>query len=685
VNEEIASMANFLVANNDDAGIGSLRQAIMDANVAPGLDTIVFDTAGLFATPQTIALLAELPAITDSVDISGTGSAMLTIQRDPGAAVNFRIFDVENAAATTPISVIISGLTLSGGLTSVGGAISSVGENLSLDGVVVSGNVADINAGGIYFAGGNGSTLSITHSSIIGNSAGTFGGGLYIDFATSVLLGDDTISGNTALFGSAMYLAQGSITATLNVSTGSATIAGIDAIFGPGALAKAGAGMLVLADSNQYVGGTALEAGTLDLAALQAAGPGIITFASGSQTLRIENAALSGNAFTNTIDSFGTGDAIDLAGLVFAPGATVTYNTSSHLLAVTSNGITDMLTLTNPASTHFIAASDGAGGTKVLLGPAGSVLHDFNADGNSDVLWRQDGSGQIYLWEMNGLQIKEEGSPPHAPVTNDWHVQGVGDFDGDFSSDFLWRQDGSGQVYVWEMNGLQVTAEGAVEHAPVTTDWHVQGVGDFNGDGKSDVLWRQDGSGQVYVWEMNGQQVQAEGAVAHAFVTDDWHVQGIGDFNGDGNSDVLWRQDGSGQVYVWEMNGQQVQAEGAVAHAPVTTDWHVQGIGDFNGDGNSDVLWRQDGSDQVYVWEMNGQQVHAEGAVAHAPVTSDWHVESVNDFNGDGNSDVLWRQDGSGQVYVWEMTGQQVQAEGAVAHAPVTSDWQIFSDQNFII
>src|SRR4029453_12367472 len=142
------SMANFLVENNANVGIGSLRDAIMNANAAPGLDTIVFDTAGLFAPPQTIALLAELPAITDSVDISGTGSAMLTIQRDPGAAVNFRIFDVENAAATTPISVIISGLTLSGGLTSVGGAISSVGENLSLDGVVVSGNVADINAGG---------------------------------------------------------------------------------------------------------------------------------------------------------------------------------------------------------------------------------------------------------------------------------------------------------------------------------------------------------------------------------------------------------------------------------------------------------------------------------------------------------------------------------------------------------
>jgi len=120
------------------------------------------------------------------------------------------------------------------------------------------------------------------------------------------------------------------------------------------------------------------------------------------------------------------------------------------------------------------------------------------------------------------------------------------------------------------------------------------------------------------------------------------------------------------------MNGQQVQAEGAVAHAPVTADWHVQGIGDFNGDGNSDVLWRQDGSVQIYVWEMNANRFKRR-ALSRTPQSPRLARPGVGDFNGDFNSDLLWRQDGSGQVYVWEMNGQQVQAEGAVAHAPVTT------------
>jgi FG-GAP-like repeat/FG-GAP repeat len=159
-------------------------------------------------------------------------------------------------------------------------------------------------------------------------------------------------------------------------------------------------------------------------------------------------------------------------------------------------------------------------------------------------------------------------------------------------------------------------------------------------------------------------------------------VQGTGDFNGDGNSDILWRHN-SGQVYIWEMDGLGIKAEGSVVHAAVPNDYHIQGIGDFDGDGKSDILWRHD-SGQVYIWEMNGLQVKAEGTVVHAPVGNDWHVEDIGDYNNDGKSgDILWRHD-SGQVYTWEMNGLQIAAEGGAPHAPVPSDWHIFSQHNFV-
>jgi hypothetical protein len=73
---------------------------------------------------------------------------------------------------------------------------------------------------------------------------------------------------------------------------------------------------------------------------------------------------------------------------------------------------------------------------------ARDVSHDFDGDGKSGVLWRHD-SGQVYFWEMNGLGIKNEGGVAHAPVPNDWRIQGAGDFDGDGNNDVLWRHDRS--------------------------------------------------------------------------------------------------------------------------------------------------------------------------------------------------------------------------------------------------
>jgi hypothetical protein len=87
---------------------------------------------------------------------------------------------------------------------------------------------------------------------------------------------------------------------------------------------------------------------------------------------------------------------------------------------------------------------------------------------------------------------------------------GTGDFDGDGKYDILW-QDTSGNVVVWLMNGAQVVQAANVGNAPPTV-WSITETGDYNGDGKSDILWR-DTSGNVSVWFMNGAQItQAAGA-----------------------------------------------------------------------------------------------------------------------------------------------------------------------------
>jgi len=79
-------------------------------------------------------------------------------------------------------------------------------------------------------------------------------------------------------------------------------------------------------------------------------------------------------------------------------------------------------------------------------------------------------------------------------------------------------------------------------------------VGDFNGDGWPDILWRNASSGLNYVWYMNGATYIGNDQIMT--VSDlTWQIVGVGDFNGDGKPDILWRNTSSGLNYVWYMNG----------------------------------------------------------------------------------------------------------------------------------
>src|SRR5262249_57074392 len=79
--------------------------------------------------------------------------------------------------------------------------------------------------------------------------------------------------------------------------------------------------------------------------------------------------------------------------------------------------------------------------------------------------------------------------------------------------------------------------------------WAIVGQRDFNGDGMTDILWRNGTNGQVLVWLLNGTSViggGSPGAPSNA-----WSVAGTADFNNDGLGDILWYNSGTGQVDIW--------------------------------------------------------------------------------------------------------------------------------------
>ncbi len=247
----------------------------------------------------------------------------------------------------------------------------------------------------------------------------------------------------------------------------------------------------------------------------------------------------------------------------------------------------------------------------------------------------------------------------------------VEDFNGDCRSDILWRNSTSQQVYEWLMNGTTIASSGSP--STPTSDWVIQGTGDFNGDGYADILWRNTNSGEVYIWLMNGTTIASSGS-PYTLADPTWVIQGVGDFDGDGKSDILWRNTTTGEVYIWLMNGTAIKSSGS-PYTLADSTWVIQGVGDFDGDGKADILWRNTTTGQVVIWLMNGTTIKSNGS-PYTLADSTWVIQGVGDFDGDGKSDILWRNTNSGEVFIWLMNGTAIASSGS-PYTLADSTWVI--------
>ena len=321
-------------------------------------------------------------------------------------------------------------------------------------------------------------------------------------------------------------------------------------------------------------------------------------------------------------------------------GQSVTISTDGDTVAI--GGSTDNSTV---------------GAAWVFTKPA---AHDLDASGESDIVWRQNG-GEVAVWLTKNGSVLSSAGLGIVPTT--WSMIGQRDFDGDGNADLLWR-DTAGNLAVWFMQGSTVTSSKLIGNVP--TSWSVVGLGDFNGDGNADIVWRNT-NGDVAIWLMNSEQVLSSGVLGN--VPANWSVSGA-----DLNGNIFWRDSTSGTVAVWAVFGLQVLQ--SYNFGAVPSNWSIVGLGDFDGTGFTDILWRDSSSGTVAIWLtkiLGGYGVQTASSLGAVP--SNWSIVETGDFDGDGKSDILWRDANTGTTVIWFLNGTQVSQSTTVG--AVGSDWTI--------
>jgi hypothetical protein len=207
-----ACSLNVTTTADGPAGSGSLRSAIICANVTPGADTITLPagtyTLAIPGTGEDAAATGDLD-ITDSLTIDGAGETTTIVDANS-------LDHVFHIAGTGSVSVEMVGLTLRGGNVSLGPAngggilVDSAGQSLTLRNVTLTANRAGSGGGGIYNTGG---ALTLDSVTVDGNAAVDGNGGGIDNYGSTSLanISNSRIDNNTASNGNGGGIDNGSV------------------------------------------------------------------------------------------------------------------------------------------------------------------------------------------------------------------------------------------------------------------------------------------------------------------------------------------------------------------------------------------------------------------------------------------------------------------------------------------
>lgn len=232
----------------------------------------------------------------------------------------------------------------------------------------------------------------------------------------------------------------------------------------------------------------------------------------------------------------------------------------------------------------------------------------------------------------------------------------------------LWSPSTRHIKYIVMANGEELEERDLINPLPASLEPH--SVGNPDGDGDADILLFDVGNGHTaYLKTADGQQDGT--GVIQIIPSADWTLRGIGDLNGDGHEDVVWRHD-TNLIHYWSVANGAWTGSHNVQH--VAADWTLVALGDISHDYREDFVFMKPNG-QIHIWDWV-----AEYDLGN-PVGSEWTLQDIGDLDGDNQADILWRHD-NGMLHYWKMEdGAHVSSHDIKV---LSGDWVVLGVGNIV-
>ena len=241
--------------------------------------------------------------------------------------------------------------------------------------------------------------------------------------------------------------------------------------------------------------------------------------------------------------------------------------------------------------------------------------------GTNDLVLVDPANQHTEIWTLTGPTFTSSHTAPTLPAV--WNLAAVADANGDGQADYILEGKSTDSTAVWILNNG--TRAQTLYGPTLPSGSHIDSAGDFDKDGKADWVVSNATTGVLSIWFMDGATRKSMSNIVDSkgnnvlLPGSGWSVGGVGDFNRDGQLDLLLTGP-SGAIKIYYLNGTTClsQATGPALNSGLT----LVRVEDINHDGCPDLVLYQASTNHTAVWYLEGLNHYAS---APGPViTAGW-------------------------------------------------------------